>query len=309
MIPERRMAEEDTVVPSCLDVYSESPSNQYPQLLHCARRDTSSETSGATCFKIPPQKCQCFTYFLAVLGLICSVAFFSIAVKVAQENRESQPFAAPLDSSVTVPTAAPVVSSIPYNTTTTAPVVSPIPYNATKIREPIIFLNCGGPSFNAKNRTWESDSLYPHFFFNKSQTDGRETDALCQDYIFSANNTNEDLEMKREGDFGALFCSERWFPMEGGYEIPVSIVGEYRVELYFMENYHNSSQQRVFNISLEGELVRENFDISLRAGGARLPTKVVKTVFVDDLSVSIYMIASIDNPNINAIAVYEILDE
>jgi Malectin domain len=322
LIPElKQLAQEDAEAgPCCLDLQA-----VYIPPSDSARRSSDTDTSlssteGSTTksrWKLSPRKYrQCFIYLLVLLLLACSAALLTLTLKVVPANHGtssttttnttvSTPPTAPTALSTAAPTVAPVSVL-----STAAPTVAPMAdFNETRVREPLVFLNCGGPSVQVKSRVWESDRLQSDFIRGESRTKGHLTDPLCPEFAFSANMTNDDLTVVRNGDFSALFCSERYFTTQGGYEIPVPDSGPYRVELYFLEDFYSMSRKRVFNISLEDEVIQEDFDIFLRAGGAHLSTKLVTTKQVNDGVLSISLKASIGNPTINALAVYQIVQK
>lgn len=61
-----------------------------------------------------------------------------------------------------------------------------------------------------------------------------------------------------------LYCSERWFTKNGGYDITVPN-GEYKVTLSFVEIFHDGVGDRIFNIVIEGQPLRRQYDISKAA--------------------------------------------
>jgi Malectin domain len=324
LVPElQQIAQDDAAAaPSSLDLNANStPSSN-------SERRSNEDCPKAFCFKSSPRKYrQCLTYLVALTLLTCSATLLTVAIKVVQANHGASsavnasnttgtgvnnPTTAPVALSTAAPTNAP--THVPIHMVTAVPTVAPVAVidsNDTNVRDPLLFLNCGGPPLQFKSHIWQSDRLYPQFIIGKSRTNGRDADPLCLEFVSPVNSTNDDLSVVRDGNFDALFCSERFFPLEtgGGYEIQVPAAGEYRVELYFREDFYNMSRQRVFNISVENELIRQDFDILLRAGGPHLPTKVVSTMLVEDGALSISMRASIGNPTINALALYRMVEQ
>ena len=83
------------------------------------------------------------------------------------------------------------------------------------------------------------------------------------------------------------------------YNIPV-VNGTYTVTLYFAEIYFAGPGQRVFNVSIEGQSVLQNFDIWAVAGQfAAVQRTFVATV--TDGVLNIVATASVDNANFSAI--------
>jgi Malectin domain len=73
-----------------------------------------------------------------------------------------------------------------------------------------------------------------------------------------------------------LYRDERYFRTNGVYTIPVpKRKAWYRVDLYFCEVYFGSVGQRLFDIYVQGDLIRENFDIVAAAGGYNFTAVVV----------------------------------
>ncbi len=106
----------------------------------------------------------------------------------------------------------------------------------------------------------------------------------------------------------ALFQTTRWDP-PGGAELNYSIptgTGEFEVILYFAEIYGPTSRVggRVFDVSINGQTVLENFDVFSEAGAAN---KAIARRFdvVSDGTLNIDFGHVVENPNIMAI---EIID-
>jgi len=140
-----------------------------------------------------------------------------------------------------------------------------------------IYINAGGVGFTANGITWNSDQNFQG---------GK---------VFTQNvpiaNTNADL----------LYQSERFGNMS--YNIPV-VNGDYEVQLHFAEVWSGGTNpgSRVFDVSIEGNLVLNNFDITANAG---FQTATVQTfnATVNDGTLNINFGAEIQNPKISGIAV------
>ncbi|MEN7547768.1 malectin domain-containing carbohydrate-binding protein [Rapidithrix thailandica] len=101
-----------------------------------------------------------------------------------------------------------------------------------------------------------------------------------------------------------LYQTERWGDFQ--YEIPVAN-GAYSVILHFAELYWGVNTQggqgeRVFDIFLEGSMVLSDYDIVSDVGPATAVSKEF-TVNITDGAVSLYGIASANNPKISAIEI------
>ncbi|GGK67992.1 hypothetical protein GCM10011405_14940 [Rufibacter glacialis] len=104
-----------------------------------------------------------------------------------------------------------------------------------------------------------------------------------------------------------LYQTERWGPGTLSYAIPVS-TGQYRVVLHFAEIYFQSPGQRVFDVSLEGTKVLDNYDITGKVG-PRAAVMETFTVSVSDDMLNLLLSSApadggLDNPKISAIEVY-----
>src|SRR5690606_24630973 len=106
-----------------------------------------------------------------------------------------------------------------------------------------------------------------------------------------------------------LFHKSR-FAEHISYAIPVPN-GTYTVETYHIETYYGQSGraekagQRVFDISLEGKLVKDNFDMFLENGNKET-VLTFNNIVVKDGILNIDMAASANNVTISGIAVNEI---
>jgi Malectin domain len=90
------------------------------------------------------------------------------------------------------------------------------------------------------------------------------------------------------------------------YEIPVPI-GSFKVSLLFSENEYNTTGQRIFDVTIEGETL-PNVDIYQMAGGDFTAIRLQFFKVVDDRSLSIHFTRSVQFPDaglpkINAIVV------
>ncbi|HEV7949935.1 MAG TPA: malectin domain-containing carbohydrate-binding protein, partial [Glaciihabitans sp.] len=82
----------------------------------------------------------------------------------------------------------------------------------------------------------------------------------------------------------ALYQTERSSTVDNGsfsYELPVA-AGQYTVVLHFAELYWNAEGKRVFDVSLEGGLVLDNYDIVKKAGANFTATTESLVVNVTD---------------------------
>jgi len=85
------------------------------------------------------------------------------------------------------------------------------------------------------------------------------------------------------------------------YNIPV-VNGTHTVTLYFAEIFFNGPGQRVFNVSIEGQTVLQNFDVWAAAGQFAAVQRTF-VVTVTDGVLNIVATASADNADLSAIQV------
>ena len=80
--------------------------------------------------------------------------------------------------------------------------------------------------------------------------------------------------------------------------------GRYTVQLYFVETFHTGAGQRVFDISVEGEIVRPNYDIfSVSGGQNQAVIEIFDDVTVSDGILNVTLLKSASSAKINGIAV------
>lgn len=163
--------------------------------------------------------------------------------------------------------------------------VSVVPSDVTNLDEPLLRINSGGgvaDTFGADQYA-NTGNLYP-----------------IQGTI--------DTSALRAGLPESLFRTTRWDAPGGAplqYQIPVA-PGEYQVNLYFAEIYGPTSRVggRVFDVSIEDQLVLDNFDIFATAGAAR--KAVVQSFDVTaDSTIDIEFGHVVENPAVMGI---EIID-
>jgi hypothetical protein len=100
----------------------------------------------------------------------------------------------------------------------------------------------------------------------------------------------------------ALYQAERWNSGTLQYRFAVPN-GNYNVNLKFAEIYFNTAGQRVFNITLNGQLTQPNFDPFTAAGGAYRPVDRAYPVSVTNGQIAIDLVPVISNPKISAIEI------
>lgn len=149
-------------------------------------------------------------------------------------------------------------------------------------------INVNGPAFtDSSNLVWEADATNKYFSGGIGFTN-------CPRSIA---NTVED----------PLFCTYRYWTTiptlpATNYAIPVAN-GSYQVTLFFAETHFNAAAKRVFDITLEGNTVRTNYDIFAAAGGMDIATNLTFTVTVSDAMLNIAFRNKANNPLVNAIQI------
>ncbi|NEU09988.1 hypothetical protein GZH53_16810 [Flavihumibacter sp. R14] len=163
----------------------------------------------------------------------------------------------------------------PSSASTPAPAPAPEPAPAPAPAGPVVLaVNSGGSAFTASNGiTYQADKAYS----------GGKTYSTSS----AIANTTDDV----------LYQTER----SGGnfsYNIPVTN-GTYEVTLKFGEIYFASSNQRVFDIMLEGNEVVSNLDL-VKTVGSKTAYDVVKTITVTDGTLNITSRNDINNAQLAA---------
>jgi hypothetical protein len=130
---------------------------------------------------------------------------------------------------------------------------------------------------------------------------------FAADNLFSPNpgNTHSTTSAISNTTDDAIYQTERW-GNSFGYAFPVSN-GQYKVVLHFAEIYWTTAGSRVFDVSIEGARVLDNYDIFARVGAFTATTETF-TVNVTDgtLNISFSSLAGSggkDNAKVSAIEI------
>ena len=217
------------------------------------------------------------------------------------------PVRAPAAANITVPTPvkAPVLpptnATAPLATPVRAPVVSNITV-PTPVAAPIsVPINGTGPfaiRINAGSKTswqdptgnvWEADK----YFGTKGGMF-----SLCP-----MNISGTELD--------EIYCSERFYnmwqtPKPFQYDIPITRAAAYSVKLHFAEIYYKSAGSRIFDVLVNGKMVKQSLDIAKEVGYAAplVVSTVVKLTTAG--SIAIELQAKAENPKISAIEIVEL---
>jgi len=148
-------------------------------------------------------------------------------------------------------------------------------------------INSGGPAFSFDGVSWAADQY---------------NDGLSYENVVPIENTLNDQLYQTEA-YGEL--------SNFSYSIPVPQAGIYAVKLHFAEIFHgveNTSGEgaRIFNMEIEGGQAQlTNYDVFQQAGGAATAiTTSFSGIQVDDGMLDIEFLASVDNPKVSGIEVF-----
>lgn len=148
----------------------------------------------------------------------------------------------------------------------------------------VIAINAGGSAYTGQNGfNYVADVHY----------DGGGIDAYPDNAVA---NTLDDLLYNYARSKNSTFA---------GYSIPVSN-GNYLVYIQFAETFFSSAGSRVFDLSIEGVLELDDFDIVESSGGKWVAYDQAFTTTVSDSVLDIDVSVVANNPLINAIVVVEL---
>jgi GH35 family endo-1,4-beta-xylanase len=102
-----------------------------------------------------------------------------------------------------------------------------------------------------------------------------------------------------------IYKTERWSKVLA-YAIPVEKGKEYKVTLKFAEIYASAANARLFDVTVNGQLFLDNYDVFAAAGGKNIAVDTSVTIMVNDTYISIELNASKDNAAIKGIVIDEI---
>ena len=163
---------------------------------------------------------------------------------------------------------------------------------------PVVYrVNAGGPSLPSYDgyADWASDNGATSPYRNSGSNASTWTQGFSRTAAVPADTPTE------------IFNSERWDPSSDPrmqWDFPVEVGVPLEVRLYFANGYSGTSQvgQRVFDVSLEGQVVLDNYDIIADAGAHSTGTMKKFTV-TSDGNVDIDLGHVVENPLINGIEI------
>ena len=121
------------------------------------------------------------------------------------------------------------------------------------------------------------------------------------DFYNGGNAVNSAANVNGTSD-DTLYATNR-YARDLKYSIPVSN-GSYKVKLYFAESFFNRAGSRVFDINIESNKLKSDFDI-LAESGAKLNAIILEfdDISVSDSSLDLDLLASINNAKVSAIEI------
>lgn len=171
---------------------------------------------------------------------------------------------------------------------------------------PVIAINSGGPAVSGLTLRdqvidFVSDTATaPKIGFVNTGNYNAYTNGNAQALDFPDTDLDDIHAYERSGNFPV------W-----GYEIDVPD-GEYLVDLYFAEIYHNlanvsdPNDKRIFDIEIEGAAVETNYDIIDDAGDAGIEVLKTYQVTVTDGKLNIDFIKNVDQAKLSGIVVWNV---
>ncbi len=117
----------------------------------------------------------------------------------------------------------------------------------------------------------------------------------------SSYSTSTTIQAKTDKE---IYKTER-YSNNLAYAIPVENGKEYKVTLKFAEIYFSAKNSRLFDVTVNGQLFLDNYDVFAAAGGKNIAVDTSVTVMVNDSYVYIELNASKDNAAIKGIVIDE----
>lgn len=102
-----------------------------------------------------------------------------------------------------------------------------------------------------------------------------------------------------------IYKTERW-NANLAYAIPVVKGKEYKVTLKFAEIYHSAKNLRLFDVTVNGQLFLDNYDVFAAANGKNIAVDTATIATAEDGTIYIELNASKDNAAIKGIVIDEI---
>lgn len=112
----------------------------------------------------------------------------------------------------------------------------------------------------------------------------------------SAIQTNTDIEIYKTERYNKTLA----------YAIPAELGKEYKITLKFAEIYFSSGNSRLFDVTVNGKLFLDNYDVFAQAGGKNIAVDTSITIAANNGFISLELNSSKDNAAIKGIEVEEI---
>lgn len=150
--------------------------------------------------------------------------------------------------------------------------------NDAPLAQPAVLINSGGPAYvDDAGQSWSADTYYLNgnvYHYGAIDVSGTSDPTIYQTERYAATLR---------------------------YAVPLPN-GSYKVTLYFAELFFDAPGKRVFDVTLEGQTVMQDFDIFAEAGAATAIRKSFN-VSVSDGTLNIAGIASVNNAKFSAIKI------
>lgn len=165
--------------------------------------------------------------------------------------------------------------------------------------EVVLFrVNAGGTLVADTAMDWDKDTKSAPSVYGNAALAGNQTAATTH----SIDTLSPTIP---SGTPEVLFQSERWDPSASDemlWSFPVPAGQEVEVRLYFAETFVNVSGARVFDVTIDGQVLLQDYDVFAAAGGKWIGI-VERGTLVSDGSVDIEFLHETENPAIKAIEI------
>lgn len=115
-------------------------------------------------------------------------------------------------------------------------------------------------------------------------------------------STTSTVQAKTDAE---IYKTERWNNYLA-YAIPVESGKKYKLTLKFAEIFFGTSGSRLFDVSVEGKLLLDNFDVFAEAGGKNIAKDTSIVVTASDNLINIELASVLDNVSIKGIVIDEV---
>ncbi|MEZ6244145.1 MAG: malectin domain-containing carbohydrate-binding protein [Phycisphaerales bacterium] len=164
-------------------------------------------------------------------------------------------------------------------------------------------VNAGGPTIGASGGDWSADTSAAPSSYSNVPGSGNNTASTTH----TINMTSSTIPA---GTPQAVFQTERWDPATGSeltYSFPVPAGQAVEVRLYMAEIAFTSVGKRIFDVTIDGSLVLNDYDVYAVTGG-RWVGRVEKFQIVSDGSVDVQLVHVKENPSIKGVEVVSLED-